>query len=127
MQPAEGIMTIATRELTHEGSIARFRGHFPKGFADPKYLDLERNYKWEAHELWTETLEKQEFERLIENGDYGEIVHQAMRVESRTNLLATFEKAALRDAVKNAESAKVFSQGLYDLIYGQGAFESRFD
>jgi hypothetical protein len=35
-----------------------------------------------------------------------------VRIESRTNLLFSFEKMALRDAVRTPEGAKVFAQGL---------------
>ncbi|HKY06497.1 MAG TPA: hypothetical protein VJQ56_16485, partial [Blastocatellia bacterium] len=30
----------------------KFLRFFPKGFRDPKYIDWERGYKWEAHEQW---------------------------------------------------------------------------
>ncbi len=41
----------------------------------------------------------------------------AVRTESKTNLLFSFEKMALRDAVKIAEGAKAFAEGLYNYIY----------
>jgi hypothetical protein len=48
-------------------------------------------------------------------------------VESRTNLLFSFEKMALRDAVKPANGAKAFSHGLYEYVYGKKSLEERFN
>jgi hypothetical protein len=50
-----------------------------------------------------------------------------VKIESRTNLLFSFEKMALRDAVKSSVGAKTFSQGLYDFLYGSGSLEHRFE
>jgi hypothetical protein len=47
-------------------------------------------------------------------------------VESRTNLLFSFEKMALRDAVKSPAGARAFAQGLHDFLYGTADTETRF-
>ena len=44
---------------------------------------------------------RREFRSLLEQGDEQEIAARAVRIESRTNLLYSFEKMALRDAVKS--------------------------
>ena len=44
-----------------------------------------------------------------------EIAAEAIRIESRTNLLFSFEKMALRDAVRSIQGAKAFSLALYVL------------
>jgi hypothetical protein len=46
-----------------------------------------------------------------------EIASRAVRIESRTNLLFSFEKMALRDAVKTRASAQRFARGLYEYLY----------
>jgi hypothetical protein len=51
--------------------------------------------------------------------NYDEIALRAVKIETKTNLLFSFEKMALRDAVKPAEGAKAFAQGLFDYIYGK--------
>ncbi|HEX4193657.1 MAG TPA: hypothetical protein VHY80_11180, partial [Stellaceae bacterium] len=51
----------------------------------------------------------------------------AVAIEGRTNLLFSFEKMALRDAVKSAAGAKAFANGLYDLLHGAGTPAARFD
>ena len=112
--------------------MAGFLKVFPQGFNDPKYLadDAagERSYKVKAHELWNETLNKQEFERLIAEGNFEEAVQRAKRVESGVNLLhPQFERTALWGAVREPQAAEAFARGLFDLIYGSDAFEIRFD
>jgi len=89
-------------------------------------MEWERGYKWRAHEEWNQRLGKVEFKRLLKAGEYSEIAARAVRLESRTNLLFSFEKMAIRDAVKTGEGARSFAQGLYELIYGAGTLRSRF-
>ncbi|MFL6375328.1 MAG: hypothetical protein ACJ73D_11730, partial [Pyrinomonadaceae bacterium] len=105
----------------------RFLRFFPKGFRDPKYFAWERGYKWDAHLGFKEVLNKRGFESLLEAGEYKEIAATCIRLESRTNLLFSFEKMAIRDAVKTNAGAKQFSEGLYQLLHGYGAMEGRFD
>ena len=116
--------------ITHQGAIDRFHSLFPLGFKDPKYIGDgktgERRYKLDAHDLWDSTLNRDEFGRLLAAGQHGEIAERALRVEGTTNLLASFEKMALREALKDAEGAKSFAIGLFDLIYGDDLFEPRF-
>jgi hypothetical protein len=105
----------------------KFLRFFPKGFYDAKYVDWERGYKWEAHERWEEILGRGEHRALMSRGDHAEVARRAVTIESRTNLLFSFEKMALRDAVKNAAGAKAFAEGLYEFLYGGGSAQSRFE
>ena len=105
----------------------KFLHYFPKGFYDQTYLEWERNYKWAAHEEWAATLERKIFNQLLKRGEYAEIAARAVRLEARTNLLFSFEKMALRDAVKSAAGARAFSEGLYAFLYGAGSPERRFE
>jgi hypothetical protein len=105
----------------------KFLFYFRKGFTTQKYYDWERGYKWEAHVLWMEVLNKKEYKRLLDAGEYLEIANRATRIESKTNLLFSFEKMALRDAVKTADGAKTFAEGLYNFVYGGGRLQKRFE
>lgn len=105
----------------------KFLRFFPKGFHDPKYVDWERGYKWEAHEKWIGALDKREFQRLLRARKYQDVARTAVTIESRTNLLFSFEKMALRDAVKSPRGAKAFSEGLFDFLHRAGRDEARFD
>lgn len=105
----------------------KFLYYFPNGFADEKYYNWERGYKWEAHLAWKRDLNKEEYKRLLSRKEYSEIALRAVRLETKTNLLFSFEKMALRDAVKPAEGAKAFAEGLYEYVYGKGSFQKRFE
>jgi hypothetical protein len=105
----------------------KFLRFFPKGFQDPKYIAWERGYKWEARERWEERLNRKAFRELLHAGKFAEICTAAVRIESRTNLLFSFEKMALRDAVKTAEGARTFAEGLDDFLYGRAKGETRFN
>ena len=105
----------------------KFLFYFPKGFADAKYYAWERGYKWEAHLGWERGLNKEEYKKLLEAKEYSEIALRAVRLETKTNLLFSFEKMALRDAVKPEEGAKAFSEGLFEYVYGKRSFQKRFE
>jgi hypothetical protein len=104
----------------------KFLRIFPGGFHDSEYIELERDYKWQAHERWLAILNQERFEALLRHGRHAEIAAAAIAVESRTNLLFSFEKMALRDAVRSEEGAQRFSEGLYDFLHGSGEIEDRF-
>ena len=102
----------------------KFLYYFKKGYSDPTYILWERQYKLDAHFQFQQALSKREYERLLLAKKYSEIALMAVRVESRTNLLFSFEKMALRDAVKPANGAKAFAHGLYEYIYGENPFNN---
>jgi len=105
----------------------KFLKFFPYGFRDQTYLDWERNYKWAAHEAWEERLSDEQFRSRLRDGDFLGIVNDAVRIESRTNLLFSFEKMAVRDAVASDAGARDFVEGLYDWLHGSGTEQQRFE
>ena len=105
----------------------KFLRFFPQGFRDPTYLEWERNYKVAAHRRWEESLGEAEFRKLLRLGRGPEIAERAVRIESRTHLLFSFEKMALRDAVRSAADAQAFAEGLFGYIHGEGLRTGRFD
>ena len=105
----------------------KFLRFFRRGFHDPKYVDWERGYKWEAHEQWVAALDKASFRRMLHAREHRELARMAVTIESRTNLLFSFEKMALRDAVKSDSGAKAFAEGLFAFLHGGGSEEGRFN
>ncbi|MDQ3584861.1 MAG: hypothetical protein M3407_03715 [Acidobacteriota bacterium] len=105
----------------------KFLRFFPEGFHDETYVAWERDYKWKAHEAWNEMLNRAAYRRLLREGEFSEIAARAVRIESRTNLIFSFEKMALRDAVKSAAGARAFAEGLYDFLYGAGSTQRKFE
>jgi hypothetical protein len=100
---------------------------FPDGFQDETYLAWERDYKWQAHVKWQAQLNKDEYLRLLTSRRYAEIASRAIRIEARTNLLFSFEKMALRDAVREPHGARLFSAELYEFLHGPEDEETSFE
>ena len=105
----------------------KFLRYFPEGFRDETYIDWERDYKEAAHQQWEASLGRREFRRLLDAGDFAEIAARAARIEGKTNLLFSFEKMALRDALNPAEGAEAFARGLFDFLQGKGGDRQRFE
>ncbi|MBV9436686.1 MAG: hypothetical protein JOZ44_11575 [Acidobacteria bacterium] len=117
--------TAASRAA--KGCRRKFLRFFPGAFRDETYLDWERNYKWNAHVRWEAELNEAAFRSLLKARRYQEIGQHVARIESRTNLLFSFEKMAFRDAVKSEAGAAAFAAGLYEFLYGTGAHDRRFE
>lgn len=114
---------------THAARCRRkFLRYFPEGFHDETYLDWERDYKWETHQRWQSALGEPEFARLLRAGEHAQVAARAIRVEqqSRHSMIFSFEKMALRDAVKTPIGAQAFANGLYDFLHGTASLEQRF-
>lgn len=127
MGGANTVRVRATAGMTGAKRCRRkFLRYFPGGYRDEKYVDWERGYKWPAHQRWTAELGPRELRELLRTGDYAEIAVRAVRIESRTNLLFSFEKMALRDAVKSPAGARTFAEGIHDFLHGRGSEETRF-
>lgn len=107
----------------------KFLEYFPDGYRDADYLDLERGYKFETHQRWDAALGPPEFRSLIKAGAWTEIAARAIRVEqrSRHSMIFSFEKMALRDAVRTPAGAHAFARGLFDLLHGRGPLSRRFE
>lgn len=105
----------------------KFLRAFPDGFRDETYLAWERDYKWDAHKRWEQHLNRTIYRALLGQGDYVDIAARAVAIEARTNLIFSFEKMALRDAVKSRAGAEAFARGLFDLLHGPGAMEHKFE
>lgn len=105
----------------------KFLGYFPGGFQDETYVDWERDYKWQAARRWQTELPRPAMRALLDQGEHEEVATRAVRIESRTNLLFSFEKMALRDAIRQPAGAKGFAEGLYDWLHGPGSEQQRFE
>jgi hypothetical protein len=105
----------------------KFLRFFPDGFHDGTYIDWERGYKQTAHETWQEELGPKELRALLKSGAFEELARRATRIEGKTNLLFSFEKMALRDAVRMDDGAERFGRGLYEFLHGRGGERHRFE
>jgi hypothetical protein len=68
-----------------------------------------------------------DFRELLRRRQYSEIAATVVAIEARTNLLFSFEKMALRDAVKSPAGAEAFAEGLFEFLHGRSGDERRFE
>lgn len=115
------------RSKAAERCRKKFLRFFPDGFEDETYIDWERDYKEAAAQQWAATLGRSEFASLLKAGEFSEIAQRAARIEGKTNLLFSFEKMALRDAIKPPEGAEAFARGLFEFLHGRGGDRARFE
>lgn len=94
----------------------KFLRYFPGGFYDQTYLDWERDYKARAAERFRTALP--ELRALVRAGRQAEVAARVVAIEARTNLLYSFEKMALRDAVRSRRDAIRFADGLFAFTSG---------
>ena len=106
----------------------KFLRFFRDGFQDATYLEWERDYKVEVHSRWQEALRKARLELLIEEERFREAALLAVQVEQRSRhpMLFSFEKMALRDAVRSESGARAFVLGLHDFLHGKAPRKERF-
>jgi hypothetical protein len=107
--------------------LKKFLYYFKKGYDDQKYISWERGYKEVAHKYFQDQLNKSAFKSLLKKEEFQSIAEIAVKIESKTNLLFSFEKMALRDAVKSPDGAKTFAKGLFDYIYSEKSLKDRFE
>jgi hypothetical protein len=123
LQPAYRLPGLPGAEACRE----KFLRVFPQGFYDPRYLSWERGYKWNTHERWNEVLGEREFRSLLRKRRFMEVAERAVKIESKTHLLFSFEKMAIRDALKSPGGARLFANELYDFLYGSGSPDTKFE
>ena len=119
--------TASPQSTRVDRCVRKFLRYFPGGFDDEWYVDTERDYKWQAHLQWKRELGKPTMEQLLAAKRWSQIAHAAVRIESRTNLLFSFEKMAVRDAIRTEQGARRFAEGLYDFLHGPGALGLRLE
>jgi hypothetical protein len=105
----------------------KFELFYPEGFEDETYLVAERSHKERAHLEWEAELGPASFRKLLARGEFRAIADAAVRIEARANLLFSFERMALRDAVKSPAGARLFATELYAWLYGHGSAQRRFN
>jgi hypothetical protein len=124
-------MTRLLRQIRPSAAALRCRRKFlrifPEGFRDETYLAWERDYKCDAHQQWTLLLDQATYRSLLGKGAFAQIATRAIRIEARTNLIFSFEKMALREAVRSPTGARAFAEGFYDFVYGPGDLDFRFE
>ena len=81
----------------------------------------------DAHFQFQQKLNRKSFKALLTAKEFEQISRTAIQIESKTNLLFSFEKMAIRDAVRSKEGAEQFASGLYDYLYSGDLLQKRFE
>ena len=126
-RPLTGARAGNVNYLGAARSRRKFELYYPDGFQDETYLVAERSNKERAHLEWKTELGPVDFRKLLARGEFRQIADIAVRIESRANLLFSFEKMALRDAVKTPAGARLFATELYAFLWGRGSPHRKFD
>lgn len=125
--PGSGPRAVNVNYLGAARCRRKFELYYPEGFDDDAYLIAERALRERAHQEWLRELGPAAFRKLLARGEYRQIADTALRIEARTNLLFSFEKMALRDALRPAASARLFAHELYAFLHGRGSPQRRFE
>ena len=117
------------KENSFKAATRKFKREFPLGFNDPKYLvgpGNERQDKLDLHDLMNTLLNKEVFSSLLKNEDFGEIYDRSYQIVKKGNLTHHIESAKFFDAIKSQSKQRIFSEQLFDLVYGQSELKQRF-
>jgi hypothetical protein len=104
----------------------KFSAKFAGGFAGEEYFQTERKYKVIAHESMTDLLNQETFAQLLSSGDFSDICKRALKVVDKTNLVFLHDTMALKNGLNSTRVQSLFSQSLFQLLYGEIDLESRF-
>jgi len=128
VRPRRRETTTRTRAPSRLVARARrkFLRAFPDGFRDETYIDWERDYKWQACLRWQDDLGEAKLRKLVADRRFDTVARLASAIEARTNLLFSFEKMALRDAIRSPAGAQSFACALLEFLHGAEPPELRF-
>ena len=125
--PSSGARATSVSYLGAARCRRKFELYYPGGFGDEVYQVAERSFKERAHLQWETELGAASFRKLLARGEYRHIADVALRIESQTHLLFSFEKMALRHALKTPAGARLFAHELYAFLWGRGSPRRKFD
>lgn len=99
----EDLLSKSSSYIGIEGAISVFEKVYPKGFSDPFYLDVEREYKVKATTAIKSRVTSVDLPSALESPERtGELVKEVRRLFGMTDIVHTVEKAKFFDALKVA-------------------------
>ena len=117
---------ISSTHTTLKQMVDIFLQIFPQGFNDKRYYIEERKYKLDASEKLTSLLSRDNFQKLLDEENFEEIIRHCLSVTNKTNLIFPNEKMDLKDGLKSPANQEMFSKSLFQLLYGDQSLEVRF-
>ncbi|MCU1310489.1 MAG: hypothetical protein JWO20_1614 [Candidatus Angelobacter sp.] len=112
--------------ISFDHLVSGFLRVFPDGFDGARFDVAERQYKDKAALLLREQLSREMFERKL-SGETDSLYDSVKKVVQATNLIFSREKIKLVSALKDEINQKLFAQALFELLYGSGDEEERFE
>ena len=100
LKEKNGRWVLPAKRLTLESVMRRFLHEFPAGFADPGYMEAERDYKLAAHLKFQKLLGLPGVRKLLAKRDFKTLAEKALKAVGRLNLLSPYESAAFHDAMQ---------------------------
>ena len=113
--------------LDFDHLVSCFNSRFAEGFEGQGFHIAEREYKDVAVGILKGKLGKETFETLLRDGHYAQVCDIAKDILQSTNLVFPIEKAKFLDGIKDATKREPLANALFDLLYGSGEMEGRFN
>jgi len=118
-----GKFQVAQPRVTFDEGMGELTRQFALGFADPAYIEREREARSSAHGLWTSSLGGGQAEQLLADGDLSELARRALAVTAQAGLLNRVETAALRDGLADPACGKRLFSALFNLLSAEKGTE----
>lgn len=113
----DGRLTLSQQRMTLVQAVEHFHRRYPLGFQDQRYLADERDYKWEAHELYVRLLGNGLAEQSLSRGHIDALAESVFDVATKTNLLhPNWDKAPLKDALRDRSKIEPYLRSLIGFI-----------
>lgn len=130
LDPKMGRYALAASWLTHDEAVEKFRGTYPKAFADPGLVGKEgRAARWRAAgERWAELFPPGRGEKLVAAEDHGGLVKRLLDVEQHVAALhPPADAEAVKSALSHHQQVLPFCAALFELLAVPSAGRARFD
>ena len=122
-----------TPVCSFQSQVALFKELFPKGFEDPKWIEEHRGtgtgralkrHRDPLVRQAQETLDRDECETLLAEGQHEELTAAVAEVLANTNLVPLSAAKALKGL--EPDESKEFAEGVFEFLHGEGDFDDRF-
>lgn len=97
-------------------AIDWFCREYPKGFQDPKLVEMELDYKRKAHQMFIRHFGNGRGQALLDAGDVQTIAPALDELYRATNIPASFEIMAVHDGLKDGRAAAQLLRSVLDFI-----------
>ena len=105
----------------------KFLTKYPGGLSSPSFHEQEQEFKEKAVKKFADLLSRNKLSVLLEEGDYQEVAKRSGQVMSATNLVFHVQSMKFSDALKTTKNQRIFSEALYDILYGEDSEDARFE